>query len=158
MKKRFKEIRVFCGNPYVGHDHRYIEFVFENSDLQNKLMKFNMNPNIRYSRSKTGEYVYDTNVSPWDFIFALKRTDLSKDQGAVIYDEACLLAQDFSGRSGVNYYRNCKDGMSIYELIDVASEIYFDEDEKNEIARFKKDCLDVIKSQATIQESGEREQ
>ena len=145
MKKRFKEIRIFYGNEYVGHNYCRVEFVFDNNAFQNRLMKLSGDPRVHYSRSKTGEFVFDASVNSSDFIYALKRTDLSKNQGAVIYYEACLLAQDYKNKgAGVNYYKDDDCLMSIEELINVASEIYFDDEERAEMGKFKDKCLEVI--------------
>ena len=72
MKKRFKEIRVFYGNEYVGHNYCRVEFVFDNTDFQNRLMKLSGDPRVHCSRSKTGEVVFDASVNQGDFIYALK--------------------------------------------------------------------------------------
>ena len=60
MKKRFKEIRVFCGNEYVGHHFYHIEFVVDNKNaFQTFMTRLSESPRIRLSRSKTNEYVFD---------------------------------------------------------------------------------------------------
>ena len=157
MKKRFKEIRVFCGNEYVGHYFHHIEFVLDNKNgFQMMLTRLSESPKIHLSRSKTGEYVFDVDSEPQHFIKALSNTDLSKNCGATRYDEACLLAQDYTNRrSGINYYRDDEKLMPLEELLDIASEHYFGED-KDKIARFKQTCYEVLRKQEIIQESEER--
>ena len=158
MSKRFKEIRVFCGNEYVGHHFYHIEFVIDNKNaFQTFMTRLSESARIHLSRSKTGEYVFDPYKEPKYFIKALGYTDLSKNYGATRYDEACLLAQDYTNRrSGINYYRDDEGLMPINELLDIASEVYFGED-KDEVARFKQECLEVLHKQEKIQESEEKE-
>ena len=38
MGKRFNEIRVFCGNEYVGHNFHHIEFVIDNKNCFQTIM------------------------------------------------------------------------------------------------------------------------
>ena len=84
-------------------------------------------------------------------------TDLSKNCGATRYDEACLLAQDYTNRrSGINYYRDDESLMPMDELLDIASELYFGED-KDKMVAFKQECLEVLHKQEKIQESEEKE-
>lgn len=148
MKKRFKEIRVFYGNEYVGHNYCRVEFVFDNTDFQNRLMKLSGDPRVHCSRSKTGEVVFDASVNQGDFIYALKRTDLSKDQIVTIYYEACLLAQDYTHRgAGINYYKDEDGIMPVGELIDVAGVTYFDEEERAEMSQFKNKCLEIVRAE-----------
>ena len=47
--------------------------------------------------------------------------------------------------------------MTIDELLDIAGELYFGED-KEEIAKFKQECLEVLHKQDIIQESEGKEQ
>ena len=159
MKKRFKEIRVFCGNECVGHHFYHIEFVKDKKNyFQEMITKLSGSPRIRLSRSKTNEYVFDVDSESQYFIKALRNTDLSKNYGAIRYDEACLLAQDYTNRrSGINYYKDDDNLMPIDELLDIAGELYFGED-KEEIAKFKQECLEVLHKQDVIQESEEKEQ
>ena len=159
MGKRFKEIRVFCGNEYVGHNFHHIEFVIDNKNtFQQIITRLSESSRIHLSRSKTNEYVFDPYQEPKYFIKALRNTDLSKTCGATRYDEACLLAQDYTNRrSGINYYRDDENLMPIDELLDIAGELYFGED-KEEIANFKQECLEVLHKQAVIQESEGKEQ
>ena len=158
MSKRFKEIRVFCGNEYVGHHFYHIEFVIDNKNtFQTFMTRLSESARIHLSRSKTGEYVFDPYQESKYFIKALRNTDLSKNRGAIRYDEACLLAQDYTHRrSGINYYRDDECLMPINELLDIASEYYFGED-KDKIAAFKQECLEVLHKQEKIQESEEKE-
>ena len=158
MKKRFKEIRVFYGNEYVGHDYCRVEFVFDNNTFQNRLMKLSGDPRVHYSRSKTGEFVLDASVNPSDFIYALKRTDLSTNMGATIYYEACLLAQDYTNRgAGVNYYKDDDGSMPVEELIDIAGAIYFDEEERAEMNQFKNKCLEIVRMEESKSEDGKEQ-
>jgi len=159
MKKRFKEIRVFCGNECVGHHFYHIEFVIDNKNaFQTFMTRLSESARIHLSRSKTGEYVFDPYKEPKYFIKALRNTDLSKNHGVTRYDEACLLAQDYTNRrSGINYYKDDDNLMTIDELLDIAGELYFGED-KEEIAKFKQECLEVLHKQDVIQESEEIEQ
>ena len=159
MTKRFKEIRVFCGNEYVGHHFYHIEFVIDNKNsFQEFITRLSESSRIHLSRSKTGEYVFDPYQEPKYFIKALKNTDLSRSVGAIRYDEACLLAQDYTNRqSGINYYRDDETMMPMHELLDIVGELYFGED-KDEIARFKQQCIDILNKQETIQEDEEKEQ
>ena len=158
MKKRFKEIRVFCGNEYVGHHFCHIEFVFDNKNyFQTMITRLSEGTRVRLSRSKTGEYVFDPYQEPKYFIKALRNTDLSKNYGATRYDEACLLAQDYTNRhSGINYYRDDETLIPIDELLDMAGKVYFGED-KDKIAEFKQECYDVLNNQEDIQECEEKE-
>ena len=113
---------------------------------------------IHLSRSKTGEYVFDPYQEPKYFIKALRNTDLSKNCGATRYDEACLLAQDYTNRrSGINYYRDDESLMPMDDLLDIASELYFCE-YKDKMAVFKQECLEILDKQQINQESIEREQ
>ena len=159
MGKRFNEIRVFCGNEYVGHNFHHIEFVIDNKNtFQTIMTRLSEGSRIHLSRSKTGEYVFDPYQEPKYFIKALRNTDLSKNCGATRYDEACLLAQDYTNRrSGINYYKDDDNLMSIDELLDIASELYFGEN-KDEITQFKQDCLDVLGIQEQIKKDEGREQ
>ena len=159
MKKKFNEIRVFCGNECVGHHFHHIEFVIDNKNcFQTIMTRLSESSRIHLSRSKTGEYVFDPYQEPKYFIKALRNTDLSKNCGATRYDEACLLAQDYTNRrSGVNYYRDDENLMPIDELLDIASELYFGED-KDKMAVFKQECLEILDKQQINQESVEREQ
>ena len=94
MSKRFKEIRVFCGNECVGHHFYHIEFVIDNKNaFQTFMTRLSESTRTHLSRSKTGEYVFDPYQEPKYFVKALRNTDLSKTCGATRYDEACLLAQ-----------------------------------------------------------------
>ena len=158
MGKRFNEIRVFCGNEYVGHNFHHIEFVIDNKNcFQTIMTRLSESSRIHLSRSKTGEYVFDPYQESKYFIKALRNTDLSKNCGATRYDEACLLAQDYTNRrSGVNYYRDDESLMLMDELLDIASELYFGED-KDKITEFKQECLEVLDKQQINQESIERE-
>ena len=111
-------------------------------------MKLSGDPRVHYSRSKTGEFVFDASVNSSDFIYALKRTDLSKIHGATIYYEACLLAQDYTHRgAGINYYKEDEFLMPIEELIDVASEVYFDDEERDKMTQFKNKCLEIVREE-----------
>ena len=159
MGKRFKEIRVFCGNEYVGHHFYHIEFVIDNKNsFQEIITRLSAGSRIHLSRSKTGEYVFDPYQESKYFIKALKNTDLSQNLGATRYDEACLLAQDYTNRrSGINYYKDDDNLMTIDELLNIASEVCFGED-KDGIAKFKQECLEVLHKQEIIQESEEKEQ
>lgn len=160
MKKRYKEIRVFCGNPYVGHDSCYIEFVIDNKNhFQETITKLSESARIHLSRSKTGEYVFDPYDEPSYFVKALQKTRFEKEMGATIYDEACLLAQDYTNsRSGLNYIKDEEKVLPIEQLIDLASCVYFDEEQKEEIAKFKKKCLDAVCLECDGYQSGEKEQ
>ena len=83
---------------------------------------------------------------------------MSKNCGATRYDEACLLAQDYTNRrNGINYYRDDESLMPMDELLDIASELYFGED-KDKMAAFKQECLEILDKQQINQESIEREQ
>ena len=148
MKKRFKEIRVFCGNECVGYHYYHIEFVIDNKNaFQTFMIRLSESARIHLSRSKTGEYVFDPYQESKYFIKALGNTDLSKNYGATRYYEACLLAQDYTKRrSGINYYRDDEGLMPINELLDIASEVYFGED-KDKIVAFKQECLEVLHKQ-----------
>ena len=159
MSKRFKEIRVFCGNECVGHHFYHIEFVIDNKNaFQTFMTRLSEGARIHLSRSKTGEYVFDPYKEPKYFVKALRNTDLSKNYGATRYDEACLLAQDYTNRrSGINYYRDDESLMPMDELLDIASELYFGED-KDKMEAFKQECLEILDKQQINQESIEREQ
>ena len=159
MSKRFKEIRVFCGNECVGHHFYHIEFVIDNKNaFQTFMTRLSESTRIHLSRSKTGEYVFDPYQESKYFVKALRNTDLSKNRGAIRYDEACLLAQDYTNRrSGINYYRDNESLMPMDELLDIASELYFGKD-KDKIEVFKQECLEILDKQQTNQESIEREQ
>ena len=159
MSKRFKEIRIFCGNEYVGHSFHHIEFVVDNKNaFQIFMTRLSESSRIHLSRSKTGEYVFDPYQEPKYFVKALRNTDLSKNCGVTRYDEAGLLAQDYTNRrSGINYYRDDESLMPMDELLDIASELYFGED-KDKMAAFKQECLEILDKQQINQESIEREQ
>ena len=158
MAKRFKEIRVFCGNEYVGHHFYHIEFVVDNKNsFQEMITRLSESTRIHLSRSKTGEYVFDPYQEPKYFIKALRNTNFINGLGAIRYDEACLLAQDYTNkRSGINYYRDDEKIMPIEELLDIAGELYFGES-KDDIVTFKQQCFDILNKQEKIQESEERE-
>ena len=68
MKKKFKEIRVFVGNETIGHDFFHIEFVYNNNFLQNQLMKLNGDSRVRYSRSKSNEFIFNADNDSNDFL------------------------------------------------------------------------------------------
>ena len=159
MSKRFKEIRVFCGNECVGYHYYHIEFVIDNKNaFQTFMTRLSESAQIHLSRSKTGEYVFDPYQESKYFVKALRNTDLSTNRGAIRYDEACLLAQDYTNRrSGINYYRDDESLMPMDELLDIASELYFGED-KDKMVAFKQECLEILDKQQINQESIEREQ
>ena len=160
MKKRFKEIRVFCGNECVGHHFFHIEFVIDNKNyFQEMITKLSESTRIHLSRSKTGEYVFDPYDQSSYFIKGLQKTKFSGNSGATIYDEACLLAQDYTNRrSGINYIKDEDNVLTIEQLIDLASCIYFKEEEINEIAEFKKKCLEAVCLENQSGQVSEKEQ
>ena len=143
MKNRFKEIRVFLGNEAIGHHFSYVEFVFDNSKFQNFMMNFNGDKRVRYSRAKTEEFVFEP-MDIQDFLRALRSTEINASIGVTIYDEGCLLMQDFKNRgSGTNYVKD-DQGMSIEEMIQFVLKKYCDETiDANDISE---ECKKIIEA------------
>ena len=145
---------------HTNHTIRFTGEIIDNKNhFQETITKLSEGARIHLSRSKTGEYVFDPYDEPGYFIKSLKKTRFEKEMGATIYDEACLLAQDYTNiRSGLNYIKDEESVLPIEQLIDLASCVYFDEEQKEEIAKFKKKCLDAVCLESDSYKSGEKEQ